>query len=191
MENFTKYILFVFTKNDNPKEFSEQIADELSVICDVPNVNFYYGPESSVYTISTLETFEDVKEYVDMILGVDKITYILLPFTSDKMSYKLSENISKKLFDEGISDFMSEKTKNSTTNEIDVRNMIRNHINETFFLDFSKLDEDDDEDEWCEILEFKKINKKPSFDELFNKIADLGIDSLSNDEKNLLNQYTK
>jgi hypothetical protein len=189
MENFTKYILFVFTKNDNPKEFSEQIADELSVISDVPNVNFYYGPESSVYTISTLETFEDVKDYIDMILGVDKITYILLPFTTDKMSFKLSENVAEQLFNDGVSDFMSEKTKNSKYNESEVRNMIRNHINDTFFLDFSKFD--DDEDEYCEIEEFIKKNKKPSFDDLFNKIADNGIESLSNDEKKLLNQYTK
>ena len=65
MNGLTKYILFVFTKNDNPKEFTEQIADELSVLSDTPNLNYYYGPESSVFTISTLDSYEDVKDYVD------------------------------------------------------------------------------------------------------------------------------
>jgi hypothetical protein len=87
MDNLTKYILFVFAKNDNPKEFTEQIAEELCVISDTPNLNFYFGPESSVFTISTLDSYEDVKDYVDMVLGVGEIMYVLLPYTSDKLSY--------------------------------------------------------------------------------------------------------
>jgi len=89
MNDLTKYILFVFAKNDNPKEFTEQIAEELCVISDTPNLNFYFGPESSVFTISTLDSHEDVKDYVDMILDVGDIMYILLPYTSDNLSYGL------------------------------------------------------------------------------------------------------
>ena len=107
MNGLTKYILFVFTKNDNPKEFTEQIADELSVLSDSPNLNYYYGPESSIFTISTLDSYEDVKEYVDMIVGIDEIMYILLPYTSDKLSYGLPNKISEHLFNDGIGDYMS------------------------------------------------------------------------------------
>jgi hypothetical protein len=54
-------------------------------------------------------------------------------------------------------------------------------------LDLSEFEIDDDEDE---IIQLKTKKRKPTFDELFEKIAELGVDSLTQDEKKLLNQYT-
>ena len=186
MSNLTKYILFVFTKNDNPKEFTEQIADELSILSDTPNLNYYYGPESSVFTISTLDSYEDVKDYVDMIVGIDEIMYILLPYTPDKLSYGLPKKISEHLFNDGVSDYMSEKSKKFDENEIEVQNMIRNQIREEFFLGLEWIDIDDFPKE--KIIKNKKI---PTFDELFEKIAESGIESLTPEELVTLNQYSK
>jgi hypothetical protein len=186
MNGLTKYILFVFTKNDNPKEFTEQIADELSVLSDSPKLNYYYGPESSVFTISTLDSYEDVKDYVDMIVGMDEIMYILLPYTPDKLSYGLPKKISEHLFNDGINDYMSEKPKKFDENEIEVQNMIRNQIREEFFLGLEWVDIDDFPKE--KIIKTKKI---PTFDELFEKIAESGIESLSPEELVTLNQYSK
>jgi hypothetical protein len=186
MNGLTKYILFVFTKNDNPKEFTEQIADELSVLSDSPNLNYYYGPESSVFTISTLDSYEDVKDFVDMIVGIDEIMYILLPYTPDKLSYGLPKKISEHLFNDGISDYMSEKPKKFDENEIEVQNMIRNQIREEFFLGLEWIDIDDFPEEM--IIKSKKI---PTFEELFEKIAESGIESLSQEELVTLNQYSK
>ena len=186
MNELTKYILFVFTKNDNPKEFTEQIAEELSVISDAPNLNYYYGPESSVFTISTLDSYVDVKDYVDMILDITGITYILLPYTPDKVSYNLSPQVSNHLFNDGVCDYISEKTED---NDSSVRNVLRNHIKEEFFLDFQF--EEDDDDEWVDIDKIKLKKKVPTFDELFEKIAESGIESLSQEELVTLNQYSK
>jgi len=186
MKNFTKYILFVFTKNDNPKEFTEQIADELTVISDVPNVNYYFGPESSVFTITTLDSFEDIKDYVDMILGIETITYILLPYTSDKLSYGLPKKVSEHLFNDGISDYMSDKSSNTDSNEREVRNVIRNQIKNDFFFDLSDFDDDEDE----EIIKIKCKKRKPTFDEVFNKLADSGVESLSQEELLILKKLS-
>ena len=186
MNGLTKYILFVFTKNDNPKEFTEQIADELSVLSDSPNLNYYYGPESSIFTVSTLDSYEDVKDYVDMILDVDEIMYILLPYTSDKLSYGLPKKISEHLFNDGINDYMSEIPKKFDENEIEAQSMIRNKIREEFLLNLEWIDIDDFPKE--KIIKTKKI---PTFDELFEKIADSGIESLSQEELLTLNQYSK
>ena len=187
MDGLTKYILFVFTKNDNPQEFTEQIAEELSVISDAPKINYYYGPESSVFTISTLDSYVDVKDYVDMILDITGITYILLPYTPDKVSYNLSPQVSNHLFNDGICDYMSEKTED---NDVSVRNVLRNHIKEEFFLDF-QFDEDDDDDEWVDIDKIKLKKKAPTFDDLFNKLAESGIESLTQGEIDKLNEYVK
>ena len=190
MNELTKYILFVFAKNDNPKEFTEQIAEELCVISDTPNLNFYFGPESSVFTISTLDSHEDVKDYVDMILGVGDIMYVLLPYTSDKLSYGLPEKISKHLFNDGISDFMSEKPNNSYTEEFEVRKMIQDKIRDNFNLNVDNFDFEYDEDEWTDIDEIKIKQRTPSLDELLEKIKEKGLNSLTEKELSQLNKYS-
>jgi hypothetical protein len=190
MKDLTKYILFVFAKNDNPKEFTEQIAEELCVISDTPNLNFYFGPESSVFTISTLDSYEDVKDYVDMILGVGEIMYILLPYTPDKMSYGLPEKISKHLFNDGISDFMSEKLIGSEPNEFEVRKMIQEQIRDNFNLNIESFDFEYDEDEWTDIDEIKNKQRSPSLDELLEKIKEKGLNSLTEKELSQLNKYS-
>ena len=186
MNGLTKYILFVFTKNDNPKEFTEQIADELSVLSDSPNLNYYYGPESSIFTISTLDSYEDVKDYVDMIVGIDEIMYILLPYTSDKLSYGLPNKISEHLFNDGVGDYMSGTSTKIDENELEVRNLMRNQIRDEFLLKMEWMDIDDFPEE--KIIRPKKV---PTFDELFDKIAESGIESLSQEELQTLNQYSK
>jgi len=190
MKSLTKYILFVFAKNDNPKEFTEQIAEELCVISDTPNLNFYFGPESSVFTISTLDSYEDVKDYVDMILGIGDIMYVLLPYTSDKLSYGLPEKISKHLFNDGISDFMSEKLLGSEPNEFEVRKMIQDKIRDTFNLNIENFDFEYDEDEWSDIDEIKNKQRSPSLDELLEKIKEKGLNSLTEKELIYLNKYS-
>ena len=191
MNELTKYILFVFAKNNNPKEFTEQIADELSVLSDTPNLNFYFGPESSVFTISTLDSHQDVKDYIDMILNVGDIMYVLLPYTSDNLSYGLPEKISKHLFNDGISDFMSENPKNSEPNEFEVRKIIQDHIKDTFKLNVENFDfEYDEDDEWSDIDEIKNKQRTPSLDELLEKIKEKGLNSLTEKELIQLNKYS-
>jgi len=190
MKDLTKYILFVFAKNDNPKEFTEQIAEELCVISDTPNLNFYFGPESSVFTISTLDSYEDVKDYVDMILDIGDIMYVLLPYTSDKLSYGLPEKISKHLFNDGISDFMSEKSLGSEPNEFEVRKMIQEQIRDNFNLNIENFDFEYDEDEWSDIDEIKNKQRSPSLDELLEKIKEKGLNSLTEKELSQLNKYS-
>jgi hypothetical protein len=190
MKDLTKYILFVFAKNDNPKEFTEQIAEDLCIISDTPNLNFYFGPESSVFTLSTLDTYEDVKDYVDMVLGVDEIMYMLLPYTSDKLSYGLPEKISKHLFNDGINDYMSEKSTNSEPNEFEVRKMIQDQIRDNFKLNIEHFNFDYDEDEWTDIDEIKNKQRSPSLDELLEKIKEKGLNSLTEKELLQLNKYS-
>jgi hypothetical protein len=186
MNELTKYILFVFTKNDNPQEFTEQIAEELSILSDTPNLNYYYGPESSVFTISTLDKFEDVKDYVEMVLGVDNITYVLLPYTPDNMSFNLPSEVAEHLFNDGVCDYMSGKSGKSDEKEIEVRNMLRDKIRDEFLSGLHWVDIDDFPEELI-----IKNKKTPTFDELFEKIAESGIESLTPEELVTLNQYSK
>jgi hypothetical protein len=143
-----------------------------------------------VFTISTLDSYEDVKDYVDMVLGVGDIMYVLLPYTSDKLSYGLPEKISKHLFNDGISDFMSGKSNNSEPNEFEVRKMIQDKIRDTFNLNIENFDFEYDEDEWSDIDEIKNKQRSPSLDELLEKIKEKGLNSLTEKELIYLNKYS-
>jgi hypothetical protein len=143
-----------------------------------------------VFTISTLDSYEDVKDYVDMILGVDEIMYILLPYTPDKMSYGLPEKISKHLFNDGISDFMSEKSLGSEPNEFEVRKMIQEQIRDNFYLNIESFDFEYDEEEDDDIQEIKNKQRNPSLDELLEKIKEKGLNSLTETELSQLNKYS-
>jgi hypothetical protein len=82
---------------------------------------------------------------------------------------------------------MSGKTEKTDDKDNEVRNMIRDKIREEFFLDLTKWEDIDDFPEE-KIIRTKKI---PTFDELFEKIAESGIESLTPEELVTLNQYSK
>ena len=187
MNNLTKYILFVFTNNDNPKEFTENISEDLSVLSDSPTINFFYSPGYSIFTLSTLDCFIEVEEYINLIMGIDSLTYILLPYNDDNMSFNLLKDVAKHLFNDCIDDFMSGKIEKFNEKDVEVQNMINNRIREEFLLDLSDYEDDDEDDD---ILKLKTKKRKPTFDELFEKIAETGVGSLTNEEKKLLNHYT-
>jgi hypothetical protein len=143
-----------------------------------------------VFTISTLDSYEDVTDYIDMVLGVGDILYVLLPYTSDKLSYGLPEKISKHLFNDGISDFMSEKSNNSEPNEFEVRKMIQDKIRDTFKLNIENFNFEYEEEEWTDIDEIKNKVRTPSLDELLEKIKEKGLNSLTEKELIYLNKYS-
>ena len=123
-----------------------------------------------------------------MILGVGDIMYVLLPYTSDNLSYGLPEKISKHLFNDGISDFMSEKSNNSESNEFEVRKMIQDEIKESFMLNIEDFDFDYDEED--DIEKIKNKTRSPSLDELLDKIKEKGLNSLTEKELSQLNKYS-
>ena len=121
-----------------------------------------------------------------MVLGVETITYVLLPYTSDNMSFSLPTEVAKHLFNDGVCDYMSEKTKKTDEKDDEVRNMLRDKIRDEFLLKVEWMNIDDFPKE--KIIKTKKI---PTFDELFEKIAESGIESLTPEELVTLNQYSK
>ena len=104
------------------------------------------------------------------------------------MSYGLPDKVSKHLFNDGVSDYMSEKPKNSQPNDSEVRNMLRNHIQNSFFLDLSDFDDENDDDE---IALIRQKKQKLTFDDVFDKLAESGIKSLNKDELLILKQYSQ
>ena len=99
------YILFVFAKSKNQDDFVTEIAEEIAVITKSKNIRYYYGPEACVFTFGTLDDLKSVAEYVDIILSEGEISYFLLPYHSDNMSFGLPKDISDHLFSDKMSGF--------------------------------------------------------------------------------------
>ena len=182
MNKLTSYILFVFAKHNEQEEFITSLAEELSVISDSLNIKFYYGPESGIFTFDTMDEFQIVKEYMEIMFCESKIVYMLLPYEHDKMSVGLTDDIYKHLFTQNISENMSGF-------EPEAQKMLSKELKERVDLFFDKITDDEDEDD-----EIKKIKSKlpiPSLDNLLDKIKDNGMASLTKKELSLLKQYSK
>lgn len=165
-----KYLLFVFAKHEkNQEKFVKVIAEDITVVSDSPEVNFYFGPESIIYSFSSNENPKDLKEFFDILLASLGIVYFMTPFEPDKMSYWIDPEIEKTLL-------KHDKTTDSIN--FDDEKLIK--VQE---LLFGKTNSENDV-----IVSKPKLS---SLDELLDKIIDCGIDSLTAQEKNLLNEYSK
>ena len=79
MKTETKYILFVFTKQDNLSELVTLVAEELTPISYSPKINYFFDNQSMIFTFDSQEEFEDIKEYVDVLFPVLKNGLSSLP----------------------------------------------------------------------------------------------------------------
>jgi hypothetical protein len=181
--------LCVYAKHDNQDEFVRLIANEIALITMSPDVRFYYGNDSMIFTFQSSEPTEDIFEFVGIVLGATKITYMLFPYTDDKMSVNLTEDVKKHLFG-------GENLVKNDDNTISVQNLLNeDNINQELLFEFysESSDELDDDDEVLQKIyrENNKKKKKPSVDEILDKIRLSSINSITKEEKEILDNYSK
>jgi len=194
-----KYILFVFAKSKNQDGFVTEIAEEIAVITKSNNVRYYYGPEACVFTFSTNDDFKSISEYVDIILSEGEVSYFLLPFNSDNISYGLPKDISNHLFTDKLSDI------DKMEQDLDIKwkkldsdfKKLDEEMFEKFLNVFSEDDDDEYDDEISKLIKRTKTTKvddyvsENDFNLILDKINSGGMKSLTKKELDLLNKYSK
>jgi hypothetical protein len=187
-KNF-KYILFVFAKSKNQDDFVTEIAEEIAVITKSTNIKFYYGPEACVFTFDTVDDFKSVSEYVDIILSEGEVSYFLLPYSSDKLSFGLPEDISNHLFTDKLSEIKN------LDQDLEIK---FKKLDEELFekmMDFMG-DDDEDDDDISKLIKRTKTTKvddyisENQFNSILDKINSDGMSSLSKKELDLLKKYS-
>ena len=121
------------------------------------------------YTFSSEEKIEKLKDVFDILLGSMGIVYFMMPYEPDKMSYWLEPEVENYLFH---TDKKTEKPLLDNEITLKVQNLL-----------FGDPD-----------LEDKVLKPKPkklTLDNLLDKIIDCGKDSLTKEEKEMLNEYSK
>ncbi len=188
------YLLFVFG-NLTVEGSQDEIASALLPITKNEKVKFIYGSYHMVVNLETDLPFDELKEYIYETLKSDVFEYFLMPM-SDKTSVKLPETMAEHLFDlENDTDKVHvftqlnveelKKRDKQTDEELD---LIINYFLSNSEFEFTSDDEEDEEDDL--IKQVMNKPKQPSIDELLEKIVENGMDSLTLQEKQLLDEYS-
>ena len=170
-----KYLLSIFIEHNEQELFVKSIGKEISTISSKNGVKYFFGPQTAFFTFETKLSFEGVKNFFDSILSDLSITHILVPIKTDKMSYWFEKEHEKLLFGTDI----------CATNE-EYSEEEQEEMREAILGDLTKIFEK-------EIIEENRVKQKivPTLDDLLDKINMSGLNSLNEEEKDLLKQYSK
>ena len=139
--------------------------------CD--SVRFYFGDTAAVFTFDTDLNLKNVTSNLDELFSNPEIIYFLLPYRTDHLSVKLDSITKTHLF--GTDDDII------TDNEF--LKILKDRIEKNLIFD----EEEDEDDDLCLTNKVKEL----SLDNILDKISNSGLSSLSEYEKNLLNEYSK
>ena len=175
------YMLFIFGDFDEQENLATNLSSQLLTVVSSPFLKFTYGEYGVVFHFRSKETFSDLKEYVDM--GMSEITeqYFLMEVTKN-VDIKMPRKLKK--------DFLNidgeEKKKENKTGEINVESKLKERREELRNFTFEFLMPTD----FNQMVQ-KEPDYLPTVDEILDKISEKGIDSLTETEKEILDNYGK
>jgi len=170
-----KYLLTILGEFGS-KEMCQNVALSITPIVDSPNLKFQHANGVLIFHFSSEIPKEEIYEYVRGVLYGIAVSFILTTMTDD-VSVSMPEDIYNHLFD-----------LESADGEMDMKlDMTRIKNN----MDFMEKDEDDIVALLLEEMKDKGLFKRPSLDQILDKVLSNGIESLSSFEKDTLETYSK
>ena len=176
------YMLFIYGDFKEKEEGVEELALQLTPIVSSDFVKYNYGEHGIVCHFSTKETFNDLTEYIDMVLNGIIEQYFLIEKTENcfiQMPKKLKDDLLK------INNEEENETKNGSI-----------EIN-TNFRSFEYKDPDKIINMFMPIFNPEDIiitpyePYEPTIDEILDKITEKGIESITKQERQILENYAK
>jgi hypothetical protein len=173
------YMLFLFGDFTDTDELINGLSTQFIPMVTSTFLKYTYGEYGVVFHFRSNETFGNVKEYVDMILNDITDQYFLMEATKNvdiRMDRKL-----KKDFLNIDGDLKKEENKNGAVDvELEKKDM-KNFNIDLFFPIFDPNS----------IFNKEKEEIEPTTDEILDKISQNGIESLTEKEKQILDNYGK
>jgi len=176
------YMLFIFGDFDEQENLATNLSSQLLTVVSSPFLKFTYGEYGVVFHFRSNEVFSDLKEYIDM--GMSEITeqYFLMEVTKN-VDIKMPRKLKK--------DFLNidgeEKKKDTKTGEINVEAKLKERREELRNFTFEFLMPAD----FNQMVQKNEPDYLPTVDEILDKISEKGIDSLTETEKEILDNYGK
>jgi hypothetical protein len=165
-----KYLLVVFGQFTN--EMSQDLALSISPIVDSPHLKFQFTPGAILLHFGSEVEHIEIHDFLCGVFYGLASTFILTELT-DKVSVNMPKSYSDHLFD------LENDNEPSTIQLKSNSNLTENDMEE--------------DDNFVALLldEIKSKVSKPSLDSILEKIKTKGIDSLSQFEKDTLEDYSK
>lgn len=182
-KNNPSYMLFIYGDFIDSENLIQELCAQFLPLVTSSYLKYTYGEFGVVLHFRSDELFSELKEYVDMVLNEITEQYFLME-TTENYDIKMPKKL-KKDFLNIDGDTKKEETKTGTINVDTVINERREELkNFTFeFLmpeDFIPLNQMMNAE-----IEY------PTVDEILDKISEKGIETLTEKEKEILDNYGK
>jgi hypothetical protein len=170
----TKFLLTIIG-DFKQEDILSEIALTLTPIVDSPHLKFQSSHGTLIFHFASEVNQEEIHDYIQGSLFGLIDSFILVEYT-DKVSVCMTKELKDHLFD--------------LENESDGVSI---NINMSHIKNNSDFMEDEEDDDFVALLlnQVKEKVKKPSLDYILDKIANKGMDSLSQFEKDTLDLYSK
>jgi hypothetical protein len=175
------YMLFLFGDFSDLESITQELSIQFLPFVTSPYLKYTYGEFGVVFHFRSGETFTDLKEYVDMSLNEIVDQYYLMEATKNvdiKMDRKL-----KRDFLNIDGETKKEQTKTGT---IDVESKVRERREELRNFTFEFMLPMD-----MNFNPKQETDYIPTVDEILDKISEKGIETLTEKEKQILDEYGK
>ena len=177
-----RYMLFLYGDFTDSEELTSDLSAQFVGLVSSEYLKFTYGEYGVVLHFRSKEVFSDLKEFVDMLFNDITEQYFLLEVSGDfdiKMPRKL-----KKEFLNIDGEIKKEEPKTGGIKIDEVTEERKNKLKDiTFEIFYPILDPFNKEKGF--------IIEEPTVDEILEKITEKGIESLTEKEKEILNNYGK
>jgi|LauGreDrversion4_2_1035121.scaffolds.fasta_scaffold02428_21 hypothetical protein len=180
MESLDKrYMLFLFGDFSLTEAFADDISYQLISVVSSKSLKFNYGEFGMVCHFRSGETFDNLKEYTDMVLSEITEQYFLVE-VGESFDIKMDRKLKKEFLN-----IDGEKTENKTgsieVNEVSVKTN-KKEMDNMFHMLFPIMDPNFFKTE-------EEKQKEPSVDEILDRISEEGVESLTEREKQILDNY--
>jgi len=178
------YLLFVF--GDFTSDYKvNQVGKSVILASTDETIKYIYGTHHMIIKINTDIPFDEFKKFIYESLKEDKYEYFLMPM-SEKTSAKLPKELANNLFDleednENVNLMLNVPEMEVKQDDEELDRIIDYFTKE---LDFT-FDMEEDEDVDPMLVD----NSLPSMDDILDKLVENGPDSLTLDERKLLDRY--
>ena len=187
-----QYMLFIFGDFKGQDKIIELIALQLSAFTDKNSyVKYNYGDYGVVMNFQSHFSFYNLRDHVHIVLEKVAPQYFLFEKPKHMYAYMPPE-LKLNLFD------LNEENVNIEQKDVNFKDMM--NIMDNFLINLTSsfntdnlLSEDDMEKMFENIMNEvdKREEFRPTIDDILDKIKDKGIDSLTNTEKQILDEYSK
>lgn len=171
MKNYLVTIIGV----EESKKMCQEIALSITPLVDSPNLKFQFLEKVILFHFASEIPKSEIYDYLRVTLFEVAETFILTEIT-DNVSVSMSDEMFGHLFD-------LENVGDDVTMRLDMERVLKNE-------DFEEIDDIDDELISTLLSQMSKI-KKPSLDQILDKINTKGYNHLTAFERDTLENYSK